>query len=405
MRKILKILLGLIFGGAVVFGGSAAVTETQVAFLPQEEKFVVDSSRVIGYRDLPDVPVDVATSSKGQATELIDVVQYGYISERPSQSLEYEDISKRTEISVTQGLGATQQITFGDYRYQKVGDAWYDVSYATTTKEAYELQKKSVFPEVSAQTGSSTGTFVLTGTWIAPSGVTIVNVKAWGAGGGGSAGSNGSAAGTGGGGGGYSETSNISVTPGTSYTVTVGVGGAGGVVSTSNAVTGGDTSFNVTTVIALGGQGIGNGAGTSVGGLASGGTGTIKTSGGGNTQNATLGWSGGGGGGSGGNVTNGGDGSSSTGAAAPGTGGTAGTLNGAAGANGGNAAVGGTGNAPGGAGGGGQGSVTAGSRRNGGPGAAGQVVITFVSPSMGNKVFIGNGARFLIQNGTKILIP
>ncbi len=66
--------------------------------------------------------------------------------------------------------------------------------------------------------------------WTAPSGVTSVKVEAWGGGGGGGGGMvDNTNSGGGGGSGGYSS-SVFTVSPGTSYSVTVGAGGAGGAV-------------------------------------------------------------------------------------------------------------------------------------------------------------------------------
>jgi len=67
-------------------------------------------------------------------------------------------------------------------------------------------------------------TFTASGSWTAPTKVTSVSYLVV-AGGGGGGGSNGG----GGGAGGYRTGTNLAVTPGTSYTVTVGAGGAGGV--------------------------------------------------------------------------------------------------------------------------------------------------------------------------------
>jgi len=72
-------------------------------------------------------------------------------------------------------------------------------------------------------------------TFIPPAGVTVVDVMGIGGGGGGAAGDSGG----GGGGGGLGYTNNVPVTPGASYTVTVGGGGNGGTKTGSNAGTAG----------------------------------------------------------------------------------------------------------------------------------------------------------------------
>ena len=113
----------------------------------------------------------------------------------------------------------------------------------------------SVFPAPSTSVATGTQTFLSSGTWTAPAGVTSVNcVLAGGGGGGGMSGNHTSNANSvfpgGGGAGGQVVRSRVTVTPGTTYSVAVGAGGAGG-VSTSNtlvnypALFGGVSSFGL----------------------------------------------------------------------------------------------------------------------------------------------------------------
>ena len=91
--------------------------------------------------------------------------------------------------------------------------------------------------------------FTASGTWTAPTGVTQVEYLVVAGGGGGGM------AGGGGGAGGLLTATGLSVTPGTSYTVTVGAGGTGG-TSYSNsrtATAGGNSVFS--TITATGGGG------------------------------------------------------------------------------------------------------------------------------------------------------
>jgi len=112
----------------------------------------------------------------------------------------------------------------------------------------------------------NTDTFANPGTtsWTAPTGVTQVTVKVWGAGGGGGGGGvDNAGAGGGGGSGGYSS-SVLTVVPGTSYSITIGAGGAGGGVGSgwhnggSNGSAGNSSRFVLnggTSVVANGGGG------------------------------------------------------------------------------------------------------------------------------------------------------
>src|SRR5512133_1422593 len=92
-------------------------------------------------------------------------------------------------------------------------------------------------------------TFTTAGTtnWVAPAGVTSVKIECWGAGGGGGTRTIAGASG-GGGGGAYARVDAFSVTPGNSYSYTVGGGGAANTA-------GGSSSFNTSTCVAAGGGG------------------------------------------------------------------------------------------------------------------------------------------------------
>ena len=105
-------------------------------------------------------------------------------------------------------------------------------------------------------------TFIASGTWTCPAGVTSVDIDAIGAGGGGSTNVGG------GGGGAYAGSTGVSVTPTTGYTITVGTSAAN--------TNGGDSSFD-STVIAKGGLSGTNGG---TGGTAAASTGGTKRDGG-----------------------------------------------------------------------------------------------------------------------------
>src|SRR4051812_10940364 len=96
-------------------------------------------------------------------------------------------------------------------------------------------------------------TFNANGTWTCPAGVTSVTAECWGAGGAGGGATGTPAAGGGGAGGSYVKNTAIPVTPGVTYTVTVGTGGTGG---TGNGSAGGDSWFSTAgTILAKGGHG------------------------------------------------------------------------------------------------------------------------------------------------------
>lgn len=210
-------------------------------------------------------------------------------------------------------------------------------------------------------------TFTSTDTWIAPAGVTSVQAECWGGGGW----SGNVAAGEGGGGGGgYSKANAVVVTPGNSYTVTVGVGG-------SNGVAAGDSWFSTSgTVLAKGGA-TASGRNGGAGGVAASGIGDTKFSGGSGATSVGLAPAsgGGGGGGSAGTAIDGNDGSGNV-TTTGGAGGVA-VTDGGVGGDGGDNTL--NGHSPASGAGGGAGGSGGGNAGTGGSGAAGQVILTWTA--------------------------
>jgi len=135
------------------------------------------------------------------------------------------------------GFGASSPITVSGlttgqaYTFKAVARNVYGPSYPSAASN-------SVTPvAIGQQAYTTAGTY----SWVAPAGVTSVSVVA--VGGGGAGGGGHPFYGSGGGqGGGLGYGNNISVTPGTSYAVIVGVGGAG--QSSNNGCYGGDSPFS-----------------------------------------------------------------------------------------------------------------------------------------------------------------
>ena len=151
------------------------------------------------------------------------------------------------------------------------------------------------FAQANAQTTSVPYTTPGTYTFTAPSGVTSVTVECWGGGGAGGGATYRYYGGAGGAGGAYA-TKVVSVTPGNSYTVTVGSGGNGG---TGDGPSGGSSWFkNTNTVLAKGGQGGQANGGSAGSGTTSGSIGTPIYKGGDGIDNYYYYGAGGGGAGS-----------------------------------------------------------------------------------------------------------
>ncbi len=208
--------------------------------------------------------------------------------------------------------------------------------------------------------------------WVCPPGVLSVQVRCWGGGGGGGASDDSSGSAAGGGGGGAFAQREVTVTPGTTYHINVGLGGQGGYDGNINGGAGGDSWFStVTTVRAKGGSG-GQGAtldddeAGGAGGSALSSVGTLKRRGG----NGASGLSGSWGGGGGASASDTADGASST------------TGTGALGVNGGGNGGDGTiptgGGVPGGGGGGAKGDGSSSMIRPGAAGGDGLVILQFL---------------------------
>lgn len=224
---------------------------------------------------------------------------------------------------------------------------------------------------------STTQTFTSSTTWTAPTGVSSVSVKAYGGGAGGQW-----ASGPGGGGGEYVAEPNVTVTPGSNYTVAIGSGGSGGNSSSGPGGAGGNTTFNGSPSVTAHGAPANNTGGTSNGG--SGSTNSTHHNGGGGKSTGGAGLGGGGGAASGNSAATGATGAAASGAT-PG-GGASGANGGGGGAGGGwgsegghTATAGGNGGTPG--GGGGSGGATSTSGENGGSGGHGQLSLTYVNPA------------------------
>ncbi len=226
-------------------------------------------------------------------------------------------------------------------------------------------------PTVTFAQTSQTITPTDTQSFTVPAGVTSITIKAWGGGGRGGSRSAGANSGYGGGGGGAYASSVLTVTPGTTYNLSVGSG------STSNSTPGEDTWFNTTSVLlAKGGGTVANNVTTGAsGGLASASIGTTKFSGG-NGGNAVSTTSSGGGGGSAGSTGAGGNaGNATAGIAGAGAAGSTGAAGAAGRTTNGNGTA---GNIPGSGGGG---ALRTTGSPTGGNGGNGQMIITWNCPT------------------------
>jgi hypothetical protein len=224
--------------------------------------------------------------------------------------------------------GVWQPITYGG-SYGTNGFYLPFTNTTSTTTLGYDFSPNGnnwTANNISVATSTSIQTFSTTGTtaWVAPVGVTSVTyLVVAGGGGGGSANiSTGRTRSGGGGGAGGLLTGTLSVTAGTSYTVTVGTGGTGSTNEAVKGTNGGDSVFSSITSTGGGGGGSsqveagvaggsgGGGATTDVAGAGTSGQGNAGAAGGPNSGSFYGG--GGGGAGGAGSSTSAGSGSASS---------------------------------------------------------------------------------------------
>jgi hypothetical protein len=215
-----------------------------------------------------------------------------------------------TSFGTTNSYGVWQPITYGgSYGTNGFYLPFTNTTSATTLAYDFSPNGNNWTPNNISSTTSATNLVVFNSstTWTAPAGVSSVNYLVVAAGGGG-----GNLAGGGGGAGGY-RASTLSVTSGTTYTVTIGAGGA-------SATQGGNSVFSSITSTGGGAGGLYDGGTGGTGGSGGGGAGTSGTTGssaGGAATSGqgsagggatTTGGGGGGGGGAGGGGSNAGNG-------------------------------------------------------------------------------------------------
>ena len=244
-------------------------------------------------------------TSTPQPTPTAEVTPTADVTSTP-QPTPTAEVTPTSEVTPTADVTSTPQVT----PTSEVTSTPQPTPTPTTTT----TPSNSVTPSVTitptiTTTPSSTpvptiNTFTIIGTtsWTAPAGVTSVEYLVVGGGGGGGNGYD--SGGGGGAGGGMVLTGTLSVTPGNSYTVTVGDGGIGGADTRANisGTDGGSSVFD--SITATGGQG-GYGSRTAPGGAGVGGDAQNSNITSGRAGNGGAGGSaGGGGGGAGGNGTN-----------------------------------------------------------------------------------------------------
>ena len=245
MKKLLTILFLLLLSGCALpnppFGGGTTIADSL--------KLKTTKDKIVYNETLKD--------EKGT-----DVVEYYFISDDRLNNKEDYYFAENKNFSGGKYLerGPHTIIEFNVNKvYQDDKGDIYGIGIATTTKEEYDKQTKVSFFEkiFGRKVNATTDTYLSNDTWTAPTGVTKVNVRAWGGGGAGGGvvtdACNGCYySGGGGAGGQFTADFDLTVTPGNGYAIVVAATTTG---STGNGGWGATSTFDTTTVVAGGGQG------------------------------------------------------------------------------------------------------------------------------------------------------
>lgn len=324
-----------------------------------------------------------------QSREIDGIVEYAYYT---SDVVHVEGELDRTENSIKAKVGnepdgdAIIEETFtGKAAFTQVNGKWKNLEYAESEKWSYYRARGPTFLLGSVAHGA-TDIFSTTGSWVAPAGVTSVEVECWGGGGNGSTRST-SGFGGGGGGGAYAKTNAVTVVPTTSYSLTVGAAAADSWFSTTGVA----PTATSEGCLADGGTSVANNTATGqAGGTTANSIGDTEYAGGTGGNGSSAGGGGGGGGGTTAAGGNGGDGTAGTGGSKlGGKGGTGPSVN--SGGGGGDIR-----------GGGGAGSRRTSGTQTGGPGGQGEVRVRYTGAA--NTIYIEDYAGKRDNSGTTITL-
>lgn len=170
----------MIVTGTLFFGGSIGIQEYQISRLPEHLKLKVDKIEILEesiyqeydyeeFTRFDEVKQRFVKDIKRIESSQRDEVMYAFKTNTEKPKVDDKEIlEKRTNSNITrleninEDGSKTYSIESGHPQI-KVGSIWYKVDFATTTKEAFDLQTKSIIQEVFAlDTGykspSSTGT-------------------------------------------------------------------------------------------------------------------------------------------------------------------------------------------------------------------------------------------------------
>tara|TARA_B100001250_G_scaffold385699_1_gene381626 strand:+ start:259 stop:1641 length:1383 start_codon:yes stop_codon:yes gene_type:complete len=304
--------VGLITGFTEKVGGSSK--GWQLTYNNQTEQIITDITEIQATAD-PSYSFGTVANMNEGATQTINVTTAGVNN---GTTLYWDIVTSYTNSSdwssltgsftITNGAGSFDITSIADYTAE--GNEIFDINLRTGSNSGtvVALSSIGILNDTSNTNVIGQALYTSTQLWTCPANVSLVSVICIGGGGG--AVGNGGPGGGGGGGGALAYMNNMPVTPGNTYTASVGSGG-GGTSGNSQAGHGGNSQFggdNSTIVSAQGGRGAnyytGGAGGYVIAGTGgSGGEGGDRPSGGG----------GGGGGGAGGYSGTGGNGGEGSG--------------------------------------------------------------------------------------------
>ena len=142
-----KIILGGLIVGTLILGGNVLITDIKIQQLPEHQKLKTDKTLIVGSKDYG---LDKKYAYK--TNQIIDLPNE--VVNKRGRNIRVFTTGRNNELKA--------EIISGDGQYMNDNGTWYQVDYATTTKEAFDLQTTPTLIEkivLGDKLYAATGTF------------------------------------------------------------------------------------------------------------------------------------------------------------------------------------------------------------------------------------------------------